>query len=142
MKEVKPISTNTAEAFGGTLDSLSAKFLRSTTLLDESGQRELSPIMISTQRSESSPVAAFLDGRLTFLAGNSAGDVKVSSPWCAYAPRFSKILSFGEEDLPQLMRATLKLFARDRTCMSWLLTEFPKGNLFISSDKALAIDQI
>lgn len=130
LKEVGEVGTNTCEAFGGTLDSISRMVLSCAELLSRQTIPECAPLTIPGGTGQLRQYAIFDEGKLLIATAERAGDTMFDLPGMYGRETFSVRARFLPEDIPNLVRGTLKLFARDRSRMRWIMDAFPKSELF------------
>ncbi|MCX6749974.1 MAG: hypothetical protein NTZ83_00790 [Candidatus Pacearchaeota archaeon] len=119
------VGTNTAEAeFGTDFSEGSLNFLMDTPIFQEGIMLKQFPLSIYSQF-KNSYYPFFENGKLFYLMENKSGNISMESLSHVYKDnRFSKILEYNEEDLPSLLTATYKYFARDRSKMYKIMDYF------------------
>ncbi|MGV8142803.1 MAG: hypothetical protein ACP5NS_04185 [Candidatus Pacearchaeota archaeon] len=123
LEETGFVRTNTAEAEfgGGGIDP--TDFLMDRPVMEEGKRSEILPLTMG-HSNESLWIPYIQNGRLIYLAKNKEGEVKLKTPFSKDAETYSPALVYDSEDLPEVLKATYKLFARDRTDLKRIMKRF------------------
>jgi len=117
LKEIGFVGTNTAEAFGG---SKLNDYLMERPNLIHGGNLEMFPIFIGEDF-----IPYIKDDKLMYIKENKNGEISLDFTERFFEKaRFSKVNEYFPEDLPHMLKATYKLFARDRTLLPQIMNSF------------------
>jgi len=99
-------------------------FLMDTPVFQKGMMLKQFPLSIYSQF-KNSYYPFFENGKLFYLMENESGNISMESLSHVYEDkRFSKILEYNEEDLPHILIASYKYFARDRSKMYRIMDYF------------------
>jgi len=117
LKETGFIGTNTAEAYGG---SRFERYLIERPILIQGESLEMFPIFIGEDF-----IPYVKDNKLIYLMGEGNGEISLDFTGRFFEnSKFSKVNEYSPEDIPYMLRATYKLFARDRTLLPKIMEAF------------------
>ena len=125
--------TATSEAmFGTNFDEFQLEMLMETPVLNDKIEKlERFPLSIYSGQ-ESSVLPYVFENKLFYLGKDNSGNISLENFSHIYKnKKFSKSLEYCEEDLPYVLTATYKYFARDRSKMTKILDYFNSNDNFI-----------
>ncbi len=126
LKETGEVYTPTAEAmFGDRIDDWRLDFLLDCPVLT-SDTTKLEEMPLYVFSSKDTTFMPYVEGRnLVYLHESKDGDFEIPFQQGIFqGKKYSKRLEYTEEDLPHALRATYKLFARDRRILSRIMDKF------------------
>ena len=127
LKEVGSVGTITAEAmFGETNWKMSLDLLRESPLLINGQYLERLPLSISSSEICYFPYVS--NRQLMYLKKDDEGEIIPFKKGHLAEERFSPHITYSEEDLPDLLKGTYRLFARDRRMLPRIMNMFLSEN--------------
>ena len=121
IKKVGYASTYTAEAeFGSQGNDFLIYQLKEGKLLIGGKRRETYNDLSIVDNSNCSYTPCLLDSNLAYVRRSKEGE----SFFCEEDLKYSKVLTYSEEDLPDLLAGTYRLFARDRSQLPKIMDMF------------------
>lgn len=115
------VGTATAEAyFGGS--SFTNGLLKQIVLSDKMEKLEY-PIQIFAGRSYTF-LPYIKENKLLYLREKEDGEIKLDEKFKLFSRNYSISLEYSEEDLPHILTATYKYFARDRSLLPIIMDSF------------------
>jgi hypothetical protein len=120
------VGTNTAEAFGGTASEWEIDMLMETPLLEQGKSPSTFPLALHSR--ESSSIAYLSDGMLAYVREDEHGKPLAEFKGTRIEDRkFSRFIEYDSSDLPQVLKASYKYFARDRSILPKIMEKFIAG---------------
>lgn len=119
IEETGFIGTATAEAMFGSGYNINRDSFKERCIISENSEIETFPFIVGN-----SYFPYFQEGKLVFLEENDKGDIKLNTRSRLDNLRFSKSVVFDDTDLPYALRATYKLYSRDRSELIQIMNYF------------------
>lgn len=122
------VGNNSAEAFGMGSSDYGLQFLMDSPIFQENIKLERFPLSICSQGNTCS-YPYFFEGKLIYLIEYDKGDILMENLSNVYKDKkFYKVLEYSEKDLPHILTATYKYFARDRSKMHKIMKLFNESH--------------
>jgi len=119
------VGTNAAEAeFGTDFSDFDLNFLMKHSIFQDGIKLESFPLHLYSQ-GEIRSYPYFSEGKLLYLIEDERGEILMENLSNVYKDKkFYKGLEYSEKDLPHILTATYKYFARDRSKMYKIMNRF------------------
>lgn len=118
------VGTATAECLSGSGSDFGFDLLLELPIFSNE-EIKISPLFIFGD-SESITLPYFQEGKLLYLRKRENGEYDFHSPFVK--GKYSKVVEYIPEDLPEILKATYKYFARDRTYLHRIMDWFNSHN--------------
>ena len=133
------IGNNSAEAFGMGSSDYELKFLMDAPIFQENIKLERYPLYVCSQGLTCS-YPYFKGGKLLYLIEDERGEILMENLSNVYKDKkFYEALEYSEEDLPDILTATYKYFARDRSRMHKIMELFNESHKWTYSNTAFIL---
>jgi len=127
LKETGAVGTNTAEAMFGSGGMDPIPWLMERPILRSDTQPTDWPICVTYHASEGIYFLPYVDmdtRRLLYLAEDKNGDIEFPLGRFSEGKKYSVRINWDEEDLPHILRATYRFFARDKSLLPRIMDSF------------------
>lgn len=118
------VGTNTAECLGGSggMEEMNIKFLMDFQVLEKDKELKSLPLFIPYRDIRFIPYIE--DEKLTYLRESDSGDIIFPEINFISYKKFSRGMSYCEKDIPHILKATYKYFARDKSLLPMIMNSF------------------
>lgn len=126
LEKIGAVGTNSAEAeFGLSYSPVDNLF--QINVLTKGKKLQTMPLAIFAR--ETSSIPYINNGNLSYLVEDKNGDVEIDEQGrMLNEKRFRKVLEYTPKDLPEVLKATYRFFARDRRLLPQIMNRFIEEN--------------
>ncbi len=122
LEKIGAVGTNSAEAeFGLGYNPVDSLF--SVDVLTKGKKLRTMPLIIHGRETQSIP---YIDnGNLTYLVEDKEGEIEINEQGRMFdEKKFRKVLEYTPQDLPEILKANYRFFARDRRLLPQIMDRF------------------